>query len=74
MSPLPHSVGAGRSLPIDNGNQFPGVTNEIPFQLTLLIDHQLGFRVQKARALGFILVVQVQFANRQVVGGRSVSQ
>ena len=57
-------VDAGCSFPIDNVNQLPRVPNEIPLQLPLLIDHELGFRVQQARALGLIRVIQVEFSSR----------
>src|ERR1700686_4353845 len=64
-------VNAGRSLPIENVNQIPGVPNEIHLQLSLLIDHELGCRVQHARALALVRIIQVEFASRQVVVGRS---
>src|SRR5216684_3041961 len=71
MPQAPHLVNAGRSLPIDNVNQVPRVPNEIHLQLPLLVDHELGCRVQDARALALVGVVQVELASRQVVGGRS---
>src|SRR6266446_6493188 len=71
MPQAPHLVNAGRSLPIDNVNQVPRVPNEIHLQLPLLIDHELGCRIQDARAFALVRVVQVEFASRQVVGGRS---
>jgi len=64
-------VNAGRSLPIENVNQIPGVPNEIHLQLSLLIDHELGCRVQHARALALVRIIHVEFASRQVVVGRS---
>ena len=71
MSKLPRLVDAGSSLPIDNVNQLPGKPNEIVLQLTLLIDRELRFRVEGARALGLIPVVYVEFTRGQIVGGRS---
>src|ERR1700674_4622470 len=71
MSQLPRSVDAGSSLPIDNANELPGEPHKIVLQLPLLIDRELGFRVEGARALGFILVVNVEFTDRQIVGSRS---
>ncbi len=56
-------VDAGRSLPIDNINQLPRVPNKIHMQLALLIKHELGFRVEGARALGFIRIIYVEFAS-----------
>src|SRR5438445_5540315 len=67
----PRLVDAGRSLPIDNVNQVPRVPNNVPLQVAVLIDHELGCRVQDARALAFVRVVQVKFSSRQIVGGRS---
>src|SRR5216683_185258 len=66
-----HLVNAGRSLPIDNANQVPRVPNEIHLQLSLLIDDELGCRVQDARALALVRVVHIEFAGRQVISGRS---
>jgi hypothetical protein len=57
-------VDAGCSLPIDNVNQLPRIPDEIPLQLPVLIDHELSFRVQEARALTLIGVIQVEFSNR----------
>src|SRR5216684_6401649 len=71
MPQAPHLVNARRSLPIDNANQVPGVPNEIHLQLSLLIDNELGCRVQDARALALVRVIQVEFASRQVVGAGS---
>src|ERR1700674_4288922 len=71
MSQLPRSVDAGSSLPIDNANELPGEPHKIVLQLPLLIDRELGFRVEGAHALGFILVVNVEFTGRQIVGSRS---
>src|ERR1700735_5771572 len=67
----PALVDAWRSFPIDNVKQLPGAPHEIPLQLPLLIDHDFGFRVQEARTLTFIHVIQVEFPNRQVVRARS---
>src|SRR6266446_3239581 len=67
----PRLVDAGRSLPIDNVNQVPRVPNKIHLQVAVLIDHELGCRVQDARALAFVRVVQIKFSSRQIVGGRS---
>src|SRR6267154_959285 len=64
-------VNAGRPLPIENIDQVIGVPNEIHLQLPLFVDHELSCRVQHALALALIGVVQVEFASRQVVGGRS---
>src|ERR1700730_16241258 len=64
-------VNAGRSLPIDNASQVPRIPDEIHLQLSLLIDHKLGRRVQDTRALALVRVVQVELASRQVIGGRS---
>ncbi len=63
-------VDAGRSLPIDNINQLPRIPNKIHMQLSLLIKDELGFRVEGARALGLIRIIYVEFASRQIVGGR----
>ena len=60
MPQTTHLVNAGRSLPIDNVNQVPRIPNEIHLQLALLIDHDLGCRVQDARALALVRVVQVE--------------
>jgi hypothetical protein len=65
------SVDARRSLPIENVNEFPWESNEIHLQLSLLIHRDLGCRVKDAGALSLIRIVQVEFASRQVVGGRS---
>src|ERR1700675_4426107 len=69
--PTADLVNGGRSLPIDDVNQLPRIPNEIHLQLPLLIDLELGGRVQHARALAFVRVVQIEFASRQVVGRRS---
>ena len=71
MPQTTHLVNAGRSLPIDNVNQVPRIPNEIHLQLALPIDHDLGCRVQDARALALVRVVYVELASGQVVGGRS---
>src|ERR1700704_2986204 len=66
-----HSVNAGRSLPIENVDQFPRVADEIDLQLSLLIHPKPGRRVQNAPALTLVCVVQVELASRQVVGSGS---
>src|ERR1700730_18286160 len=66
-----HLVNAGCSLPIENVNQVKRVPNEVYLQLSLLIDDELGCRVQDARALALVRVVQVELASRQVIRGRS---
>src|SRR6202795_3949024 len=66
-----HLVNAGCSLPIENVNQVKRVPNEVYLQLSLLIDDELGCRVQDARALALVRVVQVELASRQVISGRS---
>src|ERR1700674_2778593 len=71
MPKLPRSVDPGSSLPIDNVNQLPGKPNEVVLQLPLLIDRQLGFRVEGARAFRLILVINVELTDRQIVGSRS---
>jgi hypothetical protein len=60
----PDLVNAGRSPPIDNVSQLPGVSNEINLQFPLAIDHELGRRIQNAGALTFVRIVQVEFASR----------
>src|ERR1700675_863107 len=67
LSLAAHSVNAGRPLPIENINQVIGIPNEIHLQLSLLIDHEFGCRVQLARALALVRIIQVEFASRQVV-------
>src|SRR5437868_4647320 len=67
----PRSVDAGSSLPIDYVNKLPRKSNKVVLQLTLLIKPELGLGVELARALGFILVVDVEFAGRQIVGSSS---
>src|SRR6202521_4938427 len=66
-----HLVNAGCSLPIENVNQVKRVPNEVDLQLSLLIDDELGCRVQDARALALVRVIQVELASRQVISGRS---
>jgi len=62
-------VDAGRSLQSIH-QPTSKVPNKIHMQLALLIKHELGFRVEGARALGFIRIIYVEFAGRQIVGGR----
>jgi hypothetical protein len=57
------SVNTGRSLPIENVNQLPRVPDKIHLQLSLLINRQLGCRVQDTRALALIGVVHIEFAS-----------
>jgi hypothetical protein len=57
------SVNTGRSLPIENVNQLPSVPDKIHLQLSLLINRQLGCRVQDTRALALIDVVHTEFAS-----------
>src|ERR1700694_1550186 len=64
-------VNAGRPLPIDNVSQLPRISNEINLQFPLLINLELGRRIQNASALALVGIVQVEFARRQVVGSRS---
>jgi hypothetical protein len=66
----PALVDAGRSLPVENIHQFPGILIEVNLQLPLLIDHELCGRIQDTRALVFVLVIQVDFTGRQVEGLR----
>jgi outer membrane receptor protein involved in Fe transport len=54
-----HLINAGRSLPIENVNQLPRVPNEIYLQLSLLIDLELRFGVEHARALALVRIVQI---------------
>jgi hypothetical protein len=61
VRPALQSVDAGSSLPIDNVNKLPGKSNKVVLQLPLLIDGELCFGVEAARALGFILVINVEF-------------
>src|SRR6516225_111057 len=61
-------VDAGRSWPIDDINQLPGVLIEIKLQLPFLINDELGCRKQNARVLALVGRVQVEFARRQVEG------
>src|SRR5260370_7025722 len=70
MTRAKHLVNAGCSLPIENVNQVKRVPNEIYLQLSLLIDDELGCRVQDSRALALVPVVQVELASRQVISGR----
>src|SRR5260370_16785240 len=65
-----HLVNAGCSLRIENVNQVKRVPNEIYLQFSLLIDDELGCRVQDSRALALVPVVQVELASRQVISGR----
>src|SRR5882762_5747035 len=66
-------VNAGRPLPIDNVSQLPRVSNEINLQFPLLINLELGRRIQNASALALVRIVQIEFASRQVVGSRSAA-
>ena len=58
-TPTPALINSGRSLPIENVNQLPRVPNEIYLQLPLLIDLELGCRVEHARALALVRVIQI---------------
>jgi hypothetical protein len=60
----PDLVNAGRPLPIENVSQLPGVSHEINLQFPLLIDLEFGRRIQNARALALVRIVQVEFAGR----------
>src|ERR1700722_7640294 len=67
----PRSVNARGSFPIYDVNELPVKPNKVVLQLSLLIDRELGFRVERARAFGLILVVNVEFPGRQIVRSRS---
>jgi hypothetical protein len=59
-------VNSGRSLPIENVNQVPRVPDKIHLQLSLLINRQLGCRVQYTRALALVgVILSVRLANIQ---------
>src|ERR1700693_44550 len=61
---------AGRSFPIDNVYQLPGILTEVYLQLSFFIDHELSGRIQQTRILTLVLVVQVEFTCGQVEGLR----
>ena len=60
------SVDAGRSCPIENVNQIPRVLVQIPLQLALRVEDELGRWIEDACALALILVVEVEYAGRQI--------
>ena len=61
--------GAGL-VPIDDVDQLPVILSELKLELALFVDDQLGSRVENARALLLVRIVQVEFAGGQVVGSR----
>jgi len=68
--PLSNSalVLAGRPLPINQIHELPGILSELDFQLSFLIERELGFWIQKARAFALIFVIYVEFTGSQVKG------
>ena len=48
---------AGRPLPINQIYKFPGILSELDFQLSFLIDCELGFWIQNAGAFLLVLVI-----------------
>ena len=50
--------------------RFPGAADQVHLQLALIIDHQLRGGIEDACALGFVFVVQIDFAGDEIVGFR----
>ena len=63
-------VHALSSLPVDNVVQFPGAADQVHLQLALVIDHKLRGGIEDAGALGFVFIVQIDFAGNEIVGFR----
>src|SRR5258708_19490897 len=57
-----------RHLPINQIHELPGILSELDFQLSFLIERELGFWIQKARAFALIFVIYVEFTGSQVKG------
>ena len=64
-------VHAWSSLPVDDADQLPRAADQVHLQLPVLIHNKLGGRIENACALGFILIVQVEFAGGEIVGLRA---
>ena len=58
------------SLPVDDVVQFPGAADQVHLQLALVIDHKLRGGIEDADALGFVFIVQIDFAGNEIVGFR----
>src|ERR1700758_1904274 len=56
-------------IPVYDAHEFPGVLVKLELELAFLIDDQLSGRVEKARALFLVGVVQVEFACGQIISG-----
>lgn len=60
-------LGGTRFVPVNDVDEFPGILVQPKLELPLVVDDQLGRRIQNAPALVLVLIVQVEFAARQVV-------
>src|SRR5271157_4616160 len=56
------------ALPVDEVAEPPGVLVQLDLQLAVLVDGELGGRIQDACAFALVLVVQLEFSSRQVEG------
>jgi hypothetical protein len=56
--------------PNDDVGELPGVHSQIPLWLTILVNGELGRRIEDAPALTFVLIVDLYFTHRQIEGLR----
>jgi hypothetical protein len=57
-------------VPVDDIDKLPGIFVELEFDLPLFVNDQLSRGIQKANALVFVRVVDLDFASGQVVCSR----
>lgn len=61
-------VDAWRALPIEHIYEVPGILIEFDLKLALFVDRKLAGRIQDARALAPVRVVQVELSARKIEG------
>jgi hypothetical protein len=55
-------------VPVNDVDQIPVILSELKLELAVFVDDQLGSRVENARALVLVGIVQIEFTGGQVVG------
>jgi hypothetical protein len=63
-------VDAGRTLPVNDVDEFPGILIELELELALLVDGELASGIQDAGALALVGIVDVELAGGEVEGLR----
>src|SRR5271165_2432796 len=62
-------LGNAGLVPVDDVDEFPGIFVELEFELAFFVDDQLGSGIENAGALTFVLIIEIELAGGQVVGG-----